>query len=109
MASFPVAPRFGKMLSLANQEGLLPYVVALVSALSVPEVFVEHARFVPGDDAGAEALQQKGAQLRELQRTWAGAVRTRTSDNKHRHVVSLLPCITYHLLSCIWPNCGCYA
>ena len=110
MASFPVAPRFGKMLSLANQEGLLPYVVALVSALSVPEVFVEHARFVPGDDAGAEALQQKGAQLRELQRTWAGAVRARTSDNNLCHVVSLLPCVAYHLLNnCNWPTSGCYA
>ena len=40
MACFPVSPRYGKMLSLAHQHNLLPYVVALVAALSVQELFV---------------------------------------------------------------------
>ncbi len=39
MASFPVSPRFGKMLCLAHQHNLLAYVVAIVSALSVQELF----------------------------------------------------------------------
>lgn len=38
MASFPVAPRYAKMLALGKQHNLLPYVVLLVAALSVQEV-----------------------------------------------------------------------
>ena len=41
MAKLPVAPRYAKMLSLGHQHDLLPYVVAMVSALSVQEMFVE--------------------------------------------------------------------
>lgn len=39
MASFPVAPRYGKMLALGHQHNLLQYVVTIVAALSVQEVF----------------------------------------------------------------------
>ena len=35
VASFPVSPRFGKMLALSHQHNLLPLSVALVSLLSV--------------------------------------------------------------------------
>ena len=35
VASFPVSPRFGKMLALSHQHQLLPLAVALVAALSV--------------------------------------------------------------------------
>lgn len=41
ISAFPVAPRFGKMLALSHQQDLLQYTVALVSALSVPEVLME--------------------------------------------------------------------
>ena len=41
MACFPVSPRYAKMLALGHQHDLLPYVVAVVSALSVQEIFVE--------------------------------------------------------------------
>ena len=41
MAAFPLAPRYGKMLALSHQHNLLPYTVALVAALTVPEVLIE--------------------------------------------------------------------
>ncbi|EDW66092.1 probable ATP-dependent RNA helicase kurz [Drosophila virilis] len=41
ISRFPVAPRFGKMLALSNQQQLLPYSVCLVAALSVQELLVE--------------------------------------------------------------------
>ena len=41
MSQFPIAPRYAKMLTLGHQHNLLPYVVTLVAALSVQEVFVE--------------------------------------------------------------------
>ncbi|ESO08407.1 hypothetical protein HELRODRAFT_74874, partial [Helobdella robusta] len=40
LAQFPLNPRYSKMLSLSQQHQLMPYVVALVAALSVQEVFV---------------------------------------------------------------------
>ena len=50
MASFPVSPRFGKMLCLAHQHNLLSYVVAIVSALSVQQVFVELHHHISGQN-----------------------------------------------------------
>lgn len=41
IAAFPVAPRFGKLLALSHQHGLLPYAICIVAALSVPEVLQE--------------------------------------------------------------------
>ncbi|XP_076059076.1 putative ATP-dependent RNA helicase kurz isoform X2 [Oratosquilla oratoria] len=41
MSAFPLSPRFGKMLALSYQHSLLPYTVAIVSALTVQEVLVE--------------------------------------------------------------------
>ena len=46
MASFPVAPRYARMLAMAAEHSstpILEYVIAIVAALSVQEVF---------DDAG---------------------------------------------------------
>jgi ATP-dependent RNA helicase DHX37/DHR1 len=41
IASFPVAPRFGKMLALSHQQKLLEYTICMVAALSVQEVLQE--------------------------------------------------------------------
>ena len=41
MAMFPVPPRYARMLSMAHQKNLLEYVIALVAACSVPELFME--------------------------------------------------------------------
>ncbi|KAF3490623.1 Ecm16p [Arthroderma uncinatum] len=38
---FPLSPRFGKMLHIGHQHGCMPYTIALVSALSVSEVFMQ--------------------------------------------------------------------
>lgn len=39
MASFPVAPRYAKMLALGKQQDCLPYVIAVVAAMTVREIF----------------------------------------------------------------------
>nr|KAG5695493.1 hypothetical protein BaRGS_011335 [Batillaria attramentaria] len=41
MASFPIAPRYARMLAMGHQQELLPYVIAAVAALSVDQLFVE--------------------------------------------------------------------
>ncbi|KAG8039658.1 hypothetical protein G9C98_000387 [Cotesia typhae] len=38
---FPVAPRYGKMLALSQQQDLLKFTISMVSALSVPELLIE--------------------------------------------------------------------
>lgn len=40
MSQFPISPRYSKMLCLSHQYGCLPYMVTIVSALSVPEMFI---------------------------------------------------------------------
>ena len=68
MAQFPVAPRYAKMLALGAQRGCLPYVIALVSALSVREVF-------EGGVAGqGEDERKKNEMAEKTRRSWAGKV-----------------------------------
>lgn len=38
---YPLSPRYGKMLQIGHQHGCMPYVIALVSALSVSELFIQ--------------------------------------------------------------------
>ncbi|TKY88991.1 hypothetical protein EX895_002232 [Sporisorium graminicola] len=40
MTLFPVSPRYGKMLAQGQQHGCLPYIVAMVAALSIGDPFV---------------------------------------------------------------------
>ncbi|CAG0889759.1 unnamed protein product [Cyprideis torosa] len=64
MASFPVAPRYAKMLALAYQhKDLLPYVVAMVSAFSVPELLME--------EGGVAARPEDRKRWQILRRKWA--------------------------------------
>ncbi|KAF9357631.1 putative ATP-dependent RNA helicase DHR1, partial [Mortierella sp. NVP85] len=52
MSIFPLVPRLAKMLTLAHQENCFQYVIAIVAALSVGEVFVKEFQLDvsrPGD------------------------------------------------------------
>jgi ATP-dependent RNA helicase DHX37/DHR1 len=40
MNFFPLAPRYAKMLVVGNQHGCLPYIIAIVSALSIGDPFI---------------------------------------------------------------------
>lgn len=46
MATFPVAPRYAKMLALSRQHDCLPYTITIVSAMTVRELFDEFDRRV---------------------------------------------------------------
>lgn len=71
MARFPVAPRYAKMLALGKQHGCLPYIIALVSALSVKELFVEEG--VGEEEEGREDRRRRD-QCVKLRRSWVGKV-----------------------------------
>ncbi|KAI1321217.1 putative ATP-dependent RNA helicase DHR1 [Mortierella claussenii] len=75
MSIFPLVPRLAKMLTLAHQENCFPYVIAIVAALSVGEVFVKEFQLDisrPGDsddesdDDEPPASRRKGPQLDDL-------------------------------------------
>jgi HrpA-like RNA helicase len=54
MALFPLSPRFSRMLVSGQQHGCLPYVIAIVSALSVGDPFL-HEEALDKDDDGSES------------------------------------------------------
>ncbi|KAL4918056.1 P-loop containing nucleoside triphosphate hydrolase protein [Aspergillus aurantiobrunneus] len=53
LSTYPLSPRFGKMIYVGHQHGCMPYVIALVAALAVGDVFVPENQIdpVPGKDA----------------------------------------------------------
>ena len=65
IAAFPLAPRFGKMLALAQQHALLPLALSLVASLAVQEVLVERG-------LGGEERTSVPKEVQELRRRWAG-------------------------------------
>ncbi|XP_042298014.1 probable ATP-dependent RNA helicase DHX37 [Sceloporus undulatus] len=71
MAAFPVSPRYAKMLALSKQHGCLPYVIILVSALTVREFFEEFNRPAVSEEE-QDKLKGKRARIVQMQRIWAG-------------------------------------
>ncbi|NXT80490.1 DHX37 helicase, partial [Zapornia atra] len=71
MATFPVAPRYAKMLALSRQHNCLPYAITIVSAMTVRELFEEFDSPAVSEE---EAAKRKGkrARLLQMQRVWAG-------------------------------------
>jgi ATP-dependent RNA helicase DHX37/DHR1 len=65
MSLFPLAPRYAKMLALGKQHGCLPYVIAIVSALSIGDPFLpEESLFGPNteDENEEDQAEQNNAQ-----------------------------------------------
>lgn len=88
MATFPVAPRYAKMLALSQQHGCLPYAITLVAAMTVRELFEELDRWgwagLPSATGGLEPslwaagggrLARRGALHRTLVLSAASHVR----------------------------------
>ncbi|XP_036382835.1 probable ATP-dependent RNA helicase DHX37 [Megalops cyprinoides] len=71
MASFPVAPRFAKMLALGKQQDCLPYVITVVAAMTVREIFEELDRPAGSEEENSK-LAKRRARLAQMRRLWAG-------------------------------------
>lgn len=50
MSYFPLTPRFSKILIVGNQRGCLPYIIALVSALTVGDPFIGEQEVTQSDE-----------------------------------------------------------
>ncbi|KAK2490106.1 hypothetical protein MC885_014358 [Smutsia gigantea] len=71
MATFPVAPRYAKMLALSRQHSCLPYAITIVAAMTVRELFEELDRPAASDEELAK-LKGKRARVAQMKRIWAG-------------------------------------
>ncbi|KAM9858095.1 putative ATP-dependent RNA helicase DHX37 [Aulostomus maculatus] len=71
MASFPVSPRYAKMLALGKQQDCLPYVISVVAAMTVREIFEDLERPAGNEDESSK-LSQRRARLTQMKRLWAG-------------------------------------
>ncbi|KAK0306161.1 putative ATP-dependent RNA helicase DHR1 [Friedmanniomyces endolithicus] len=112
---FPVNPRFGKMLMLAQRNSVLQYTVAIVAGLAVGDLFVPEAQSVPGllledgrraesdDDSDrdvrhdrklAESEAHTAAQHRHQAYTRAHATLSRWDDQSD--VLKLLTAVAVH-------------
>ena len=67
MAKFPVSPRYAKMLCLGHQERCMEYVIAIVSALTVKEIFADD-----NDREAGQVSKEERRKISRLRRTWAG-------------------------------------
>lgn len=71
MALFPVAPRYAKMLALSKQHDCMSYVIVIVAAMTVRELFEQFDRPAISDEK-TEELKKKKARISQMQRVWAG-------------------------------------
>lgn len=83
MASFPINPRYGKMLTLASQqEGtrILSYVICLISGLSVAELFIDGETVIEQTTTETnlpEKVDTANLSLKEKQRAEAEEAKTK--------------------------------
>ncbi|XP_063051694.1 probable ATP-dependent RNA helicase DHX37 [Engraulis encrasicolus] len=71
MAAFPVSPRYAKMLALGRQQGCMAYLIALVAAMTVREIFQDLDRPVAKDE-DSDGQRQRRARMAQMRRLWAG-------------------------------------
>jgi len=108
ISAFPVAPRFGKMLALSHQQGLLPYTVCMVAALSVQEVLLEVP--IHGIQEKTENPKETRAQWIQTRRKWAGVGNSLLLGTCN-YLLTLLPfpvSVSCILVTRIWMSLPCY-
>ncbi|RPB05677.1 P-loop containing nucleoside triphosphate hydrolase protein [Choiromyces venosus 120613-1] len=86
MNFFPLSPRFSKILIIGQQHGCLPYIIAIVAALSVGDVFIpEHQLDIHEETEDADAPRNAETALEDTQR----AKRRKEYYRAHRTFSSL--------------------
>ena len=73
IAKFPVNPRYAKMLVLAHRAGCLPWVVSIVAALSVRDLFTPLVNGLKEENARAKDAAAKGLKRPPSMKAGAGA------------------------------------
>ncbi|CAG8907612.1 unnamed protein product [Penicillium nalgiovense] len=58
LSTYPLSPRFSKMLHIGHQHGCMPYVIALVAALAVGDLFVPENQLDPNNPLPTTSKKQ---------------------------------------------------
>lgn len=77
MSLFPLSPRFSKMLVAGQQHGCLPYVIAIVCALSVGDPFIRETNLGDDEDDVPELKEEKALTAGEIQHIRDPQIRAR--------------------------------
>uniref|UniRef100_A0A093VA92 RNA helicase n=1 Tax=Talaromyces marneffei PM1 TaxID=1077442 RepID=A0A093VA92_TALMA len=71
LSLYPLSPRYSKMLQIGHQHGCMPYVIALVSALAVGDLFVQESELdltVAKQNKDMEKVYTNADRLEDTQR-----------------------------------------
>ena len=77
MALFPLSPRFSKMLVAGQQHGCLPYVIAVVCALSVGDPFIRETNLGDEDEEAPDLANEKALTASEIRHIRDPEIRAR--------------------------------
>ncbi|KAL8729434.1 MAG: hypothetical protein Q9181_005003 [Wetmoreana brouardii] len=79
-AIYPLSPRFSKMLSIGHQQMCMPYTIAMVAALAVPDLFIpENQLDLSTSSPGSERIYTHADQQADFARE------RRRKDYNHAH------------------------
>uniref|UniRef100_A0A0M3JEW6 Putative ATP-dependent RNA helicase rha-2 (inferred by orthology to a C. elegans protein) n=2 Tax=Anisakis simplex TaxID=6269 RepID=A0A0M3JEW6_ANISI len=90
LSLFPLSPNFAKMLVMANQSGLLPYVCTLVAVLSVREPLIP-IYSIRGETN--EETQSKMLETLKQRRHWCAQGQARRFGDLNVLLKAVLDCI----------------
>ncbi|KAL3495588.1 P-loop containing nucleoside triphosphate hydrolase protein [Aspergillus germanicus] len=70
LSTYPLSPRFGKMIYVGHQHGCMPYVIALVAALAVGDLFIPENQIdpVPGKEPTDGGVYKNSDRLEDTAR-----------------------------------------
>lgn len=69
LSIYPLSPRFSKMLAIGHQQACMPYTVAMVSALAVPDIFIpENQLDLSAPIRNSDAIYSTADQLADASR-----------------------------------------
>lgn len=98
MNVFPLSPRFSKILIIGQQHGCLPYIIVIVAALSVGEVFIPEHQLDINDLEEGDGPPDNQTMIERTQR----ANRRKAYHRTHRNFSSLdATCDALKLLSVV--------
>ncbi|KAL9130108.1 MAG: hypothetical protein Q9217_001624 [Psora testacea] len=70
LSTYPLSPRFAKMLDIGNQHGCMAFTIILAAALATPNLFVPESQFglVPPTEAKVYTIEDRLANEAQLER-----------------------------------------
>ena len=106
MSLFPLSPRFSKMLVAGQQHGCLPYVIAIVCALSVGDPFIREANLGDAEEDTPDLAPQQALTAAEIRHIRDPELRAREELKVARkaffHVQAVRPFLSLLGLLACW-------